>query len=98
MAPPMKNTLRASRLAVSALALPLLAAPVQAPAAAPAPADGAIIPLPLEPIVPAGQRACTAKTASGLGYTVLREGTGPQPGATATVLINYIGYLAANGT
>ena len=69
----------ALRRLVPALALPLLATPfpagaVQAPAAAPravAP-DNAIIPLPLTPVVPAAQRVCTARTPSGLGYTVLR--------------------------
>jgi FKBP-type peptidyl-prolyl cis-trans isomerase FkpA len=91
----MNTSPRASRLAVSALALALLAAP--AAAAAPAPANPAIIPLPLEPIVPAANRACTQRTASGLGYTVLREGAGAKPAATDTVLINYIGYLAATG-
>ena len=43
-------------------------------------------------------RTCSAKTASGLGYEALRAGTGPKPGKTDFVLINYIGYLAATGT
>jgi FKBP-type peptidyl-prolyl cis-trans isomerase FkpA len=93
----MKTALRASQLIVSALALPLLAAPLSASGAAPAQASDGIIALPLEPIVPAGQRACANRTPSGLGYTVLREGTGAKPAATDTVLINYIGYLAATG-
>ena len=42
-------------------------------------------------------RACTAKTASGLGFAALREGTGPTPGKTDFVLVGYIGYLAATG-
>lgn len=66
------------------------AAPV--PAAAPA-----IIKLPLQPIVGADLRLCSAKTPSGLGYTALREGTGPKPGKTDFVLISYIGYLASTG-
>lgn len=56
-----------------------------------------IIKLPLQPVVPAAQRACTTKTASGLGYSVLKPATGPKPGKTDFVLINYIGYLAASG-
>jgi FKBP-type peptidyl-prolyl cis-trans isomerase FkpA len=69
------------------------AAPVRKPAAA-APAK---IELPLQPTVPPAQRTCAAKTPTGLGYTALRAGTDPKPGATDTVLINYIGYLAATG-
>ncbi|WP_322965052.1 FKBP-type peptidyl-prolyl cis-trans isomerase [Sphingomonas fuzhouensis] len=65
-----------------------------APKAAP---DGGIIPLPLTPIVPPSQRSCAMQTPSGLGYTVLRAGNGPKPGADATVLVNYIGYLKATG-
>lgn len=59
-------------------------------------ADG-IIPLPLQPVVPANQRTCQAKTASGLGYTELRAASGPKAGPTDYVLVNYIGYLAATG-
>ena len=59
--------------------------------------DNAIIPLPLQPVVGAAQRTCSGKTASGLGFSELRTGTGPKVGATDYVLINYIGYLAANG-
>lgn len=70
------------------------AAPVRKPAAP----NNTIIDLPLEPVVAAAQRICAAKTASGLGYTVLRAGTGDKPGATDTVLINYLGYLAASGS
>lgn len=90
---------------VALLALPTLlvgaahaATPVSAPATTPAPGSAnAIIPLPLQPTVPAEQRSCAAKTASGLGYTMLRAATGPRPGPTDYVLVNYIGYLAANG-
>lgn len=73
--------------AVTVAALPLLAVPAQAQ----------IIPLPLQPVVGAAQRACTAKTASGLGYSVLKPAEGAKPGATDYVLVNYIGYLAATG-
>jgi len=53
--------------------------------------------LPLAPIVPAGQRLCAARSPSGLGYTMLRAGAGAKPASDATVLVNYIGYLAATG-
>lgn len=72
----------------------VLAAPTASATAQPA--DG-IIPLPLQPVVPAAQRSCAAKTASGLGYSELRKGTGPMAGPTDYVLVNYIGYLAASG-
>lgn len=84
------------------LAIPVLLAPFVSGAAlaVPAPASvpsSAIIALPLQPVVPTAQRSCTAKTASGLGYTMLRAATGARPGATDYVLVSYIGYLAANG-
>jgi FKBP-type peptidyl-prolyl cis-trans isomerase FkpA len=79
--------------ALSLLALPVTALAAPAPAAAPA----AIIKLPLQPVVGADMRACSARTASGLGYSVLRDATGPKPGKTDFVLIGYIGYLASNG-
>jgi FKBP-type peptidyl-prolyl cis-trans isomerase FkpA len=92
----------ASLMALSLLAPPLLAggaAARHAPAIAtkPAVANDAIIALPLAPIVPAAQRLCAARTPSGLGYTMLRPGAGAKPAADATVLVNYIGYLAATG-
>src|SRR5690242_14148673 len=74
--------------------LSLLAA--AAAAATPAP-DPRIIPLPLNPVIPAAQRACAVKTASGLGYTELRAAPGPKPAAGDVALINYIGYLGATG-
>lgn len=77
-----------------AAALAVIAASAAAPSA---PAPSAVIPLPLQPVVPAAQRTCTAKTASGLGYSVLRAAEGVKAGATDYVLINYIGYLAASG-
>lgn len=89
--------------------LPLIAAPLYAsgasvrqikasPAGAKSiAANDSIIPLPLTPVVPAAQRLCTAKTPSGLGYTTLRQGQGAKPAADDTVLVNYIGYLAATG-
>lgn len=75
----------------------LAAAAVAAPApVAPAP-NPAIIKLPLQPIVPPVQRACSTKTASGLGYTVLRTATGARPVTGDVALIGYIGYLSASG-
>jgi FKBP-type peptidyl-prolyl cis-trans isomerase FkpA len=98
------RTIRCSTplMLLSLLAPPLVAAGATAPQASasapkPAPADGSIIPLPLAPIVPAAQRSCTARTPAGLGYTMLRAGTGAKPAADATVLVNYIGYLTATG-
>lgn len=75
------------------------AAPAKAPVKAkPAPTlSAAIIPLPLNPVVPADQRVCTAKAASGLGSTMLRPATGAKPAEADYVLVNYIGYLAATG-
>lgn len=97
-----------SRLAPLA-ALPLLLAPLAShaaparkpvaakPATAAVKATNDIIPLPLNPVLPAGQRLCSAKTASGLGYTMLRPATGPMPAEADYVLVNYVGYLAATG-
>ena len=92
----------ASMMALSLLAPALLAGREtarHAPATAPKPvaADNTVIPLPLAPIVPTAQRLCTARTPSGLGYTMQRPGSGAKPAADATVLVNYIGYLAATG-
>lgn len=69
-----------------------LAALASAAAASPA-----IIPVPLNPIVPAAQRTCAVKTPSGLGYTVLRQAEGAKPVAGDVALLRYIGYLAASG-
>ena len=82
------------RIAPALLAF-LLCAP--APSLAQAASTAPIIKLPLQPQVGAELRSCTAKTASGLGYSALREGTGPKPGKTDFVLIGYIGYLATTG-
>jgi len=105
----MQSSPCALRRFASILVLPLLALPLSAGAATPkkarqrvaAPkpvaANASIIPLPLEPVVPPAQRLCTERTPSGLGYTMLRSASGPKPAADATVLVNYIGYLAATG-
>ena len=55
------------------------------------------LPLPLKQIIPAGQRLCTAKTASGLGTLQLRPGGAARPAASDEEKVNYIGYLAATG-
>jgi FKBP-type peptidyl-prolyl cis-trans isomerase len=41
---------------------------------------------------------CAMKTASGLGYTILKKGTGAMPGPRDKVTINYKGTLAVGGT
>lgn len=64
---------------------------------APATAAETIIPLPLQPVVPAAQRTCAAKTSTGLGFAQLRTGTGAKPAKDDVVLVNYIGYLTATG-
>lgn len=56
-----------------------------------------VIALPLNPVLPAGQRLCAAKTASGLGYTMLRPAEGARPAEADFALVSYIGYLAATG-
>ena len=61
-------------------------------------ASSQIIPLPLKPIVSGPQRTCTTKTSSGLGYTALRQAVGAKPTDGDVVLLDYIGYLAADGS
>ncbi|WP_068082030.1 FKBP-type peptidyl-prolyl cis-trans isomerase [Novosphingobium rosa] len=107
----MNLSFRALSPAIPLLALPLLMAQFPASAAAPlrkaaaaAPAAAAavkpstaIIPLPLNPVLPAAQRLCEAKTAEGLGYSILRPAQGAKPAEADYVLVNYVGYLAATG-
>lgn len=78
-------------------AAPAIAAPAPVRAAASPAASAAILPVPLQPIIAAGQRQCTAKTASGLGTMTLKPATGAMPTKADFVLVNYIGYLAADG-
>ncbi len=87
-------TSAAHRIAAAFAALMLSAPGTGLAVTAPAPA---IIPLPLQPVVAAAMRDCSMRTASGLGYSVLRDGSGPRPGKTDFVLIGYIGYLASSG-
>ena len=90
-------------LSLMAAALPVsgqaMAAQAALAPASPAPAiSPEILPVPLNPVVPVAQRQCSATTASGLGTRVLKEALGAKPGTGDYVLVNYIGYLAANGT
>jgi len=95
----------AALASLSLLAAPAQAVPAKAPAKVPAraaaaaapAASPAILPVPLMPTIAAGQRQCTAKTASGLGTMVLKAATGAHPAKADFVLVNYIGYLAADG-
>ena len=94
--------LTVAAVALLAASLPVSGATVRRARAHPAVkspvrADDAIIPLPLNPVVPAGQRLCAARTPTGLGYTMLRSATGAKPTASDMVLVNYVGYLAATG-
>lgn len=52
----------------------------------------------LPPAAPVAERSCVSKTSSGLGYTVKKAGSGAMPSNTDVVLINYAGFLAADGT
>lgn len=61
-------------------------------------ASAQAIPLPLNPVIGASQRLCTNKTASGLGTMLLKPAVGAKPTKADFVLVNYIGYLAADGT
>ena len=92
-------------LTLASLAVPLAATSgtvVQKPRPrgvrpAPVAVNKGIIALPLTPIVATPQRSCGGRTPSGLGYTMLRPASGAKPAADATVLVNYIGYLATTG-
>ena len=83
-----------TRTALSVAFVLTAAAPVQAAT----PAADAIIPVPLNPVISAAQRQCTMKTPTGVGTRALRAGAAQKPAATDYVLVNYIGYLAADGT
>ena len=85
---PFQPTTRTGLLAALAIALLAAAAPKLV---------RTLIPLPLKQIIPAGQRICTAKTASGLGTLQLRPSAAAHPAASDGVRVNYIGYLAATG-
>lgn len=82
---------------------PVLFIAIAAPAVAAAPPKPPVpsmqaIPLPLNPVVSAGQRLCTMKTGSGLGTMTLKPAEGARPAKADFALVNYIGYLAADGT
>lgn len=75
--------------------LPILAA-LAVPAAVQA-QSSAILPVPLRPMVDVSFRSCDQVTASGLGYKVLRAGTGRRVRAGDVVVATYILYDADNG-
>lgn len=56
-----------------------------------------VLPVPLLPVVEDYFRTCEQKTASGLGYSVLRSGSGRQPGKGDIVQLDYIVYSAYSG-
>lgn len=56
-----------------------------------------VLPVPLLPVVDDFFRTCEQKTASGLGYSVLRPGQGRHPGEGDVVLLDYIVYSAYSG-
>ncbi|SMC50453.1 FKBP-type peptidyl-prolyl cis-trans isomerase [Novosphingobium sp. B1] len=72
------------------------AAPAKTAAQAATP-SASVIPLPLNPVIPAAQRLCSTKAASGLGSMTLKAAEGAKPAKADYVLVNYIGYLSANG-
>ncbi|MEY4721040.1 MAG: hypothetical protein RIQ46_765 [Pseudomonadota bacterium] len=86
-----------ARLSAALLGLSLAVSAHAAEPSSGPPAPGQIIALPLNPVVPASLRTCSAKTPSGLGYSLLRPSDGPKPASSDMVLVNYIGYLAADG-
>lgn len=45
----------------------------------------------------AADRQCASKSASGLGYTIVKAGAGAMPGDADVALISYKGYVAATG-
>ncbi|MFY8196802.1 MAG: hypothetical protein ACOVKV_17165, partial [Novosphingobium sp.] len=70
------------------------AAPAKTAAQAATP-SASVIPLPLNPVIPAAQRLCSTKAASGLGSMTLKAAEGAKPAKADYVLVNYIGYLSA---
>ncbi|WP_295531082.1 FKBP-type peptidyl-prolyl cis-trans isomerase [Novosphingobium sp. Chol11] len=87
-------------LALAAMIAPTFGTAAPAPAVAvpaSAAAAGEVIDVPLQPVVAADLRTCTAKTASGLGTKALRTADGARPAKDDFVLVKYIGYLASTG-
>lgn len=91
-----KALCRIAPLLVLAAGVPASAATPAKVAKPPVPSAQAI-PLPLNPIVGAGQRLCSATSASGLGTLMLKPADGAKPAKADFVLVNYIGYLASDG-
>lgn len=75
--------------------LPVLAA-LSIPASVQA-QSSAILPVPLRPKVDVSFRSCDQVTASGLGYKVLRPGTGRRVQLGDVVVVNYIMYSGDDG-
>lgn len=88
----------APALFLCAASAPLaLAATPAKPAPKPVAPSAVAIPMPLNPVVGQAQRLCSGKTASGLGTMVLKAAAGAKPAKGDYALVNYVGYLAANG-
>jgi FKBP-type peptidyl-prolyl cis-trans isomerase len=77
----MKNYLLLSTLAASSLSVPC----------------SSLAATPRKPSAAALSKACSKLLPSGLGYTVLKKGTGIKPGPRDKVTINYRGTLAKTG-
>ena len=50
-----------------------------------------------KPIIPLAERSCDKVTASGLGYTVIKQGAGPTPTTTDMALIDFLTFDAKTG-
>lgn len=78
-------------------AAPRRGAPRVMPRTAPVISSPAILPVPLNPVIPPALRVCTSTAPSGVGTRVLKPGSAAKPAPSDIVLVNYIGYLAATG-
>ena len=52
---------------------------------------------PSKPVVPLAERTCTATTASGLGYQIIKPGTGKTPTAADITLVDFTTFDAKAG-
>jgi len=53
---------------------------------------------PAESLNSIASRKCSQRTASGLGYEMLKDGQGARPGKDAKVKVGYAGYFMADGS